>query len=116
MVAFQSAKGSRMRDRHPARLRGERRIGGERVACASGCTRVRRCDEQEDFYGKNVIMASRVAGKAVGGEILVSALVPPARREQHGCSAVRRTSRAGVEGTRRHARRVRGELAPRLKR
>jgi class 3 adenylate cyclase/Cdc6-like AAA superfamily ATPase len=29
----------------------------------------------DDFYGKNVIMASRVAGKAVGGEILVSSLV-----------------------------------------
>jgi class 3 adenylate cyclase len=29
----------------------------------------------EDFYGKNVILASRVAGKAVGGEILVSSLV-----------------------------------------
>ncbi len=28
-----------------------------------------------DFYGKNVIMASRVAGKAVGGEILVSSLL-----------------------------------------
>ncbi|MDP9238482.1 MAG: AAA family ATPase, partial [Chloroflexota bacterium] len=31
--------------------------------------------EDGDFYGKNVIMASRVAGKAVGGEILVSSLV-----------------------------------------
>ena len=29
----------------------------------------------DDFYGKNVIMASRVAGKAVGGEILVSSLL-----------------------------------------
>ncbi len=29
----------------------------------------------DDFYGKNVILASRVAGKAVGGEILVSSLV-----------------------------------------
>jgi class 3 adenylate cyclase len=29
----------------------------------------------DDFYGKNVIMASRVAGKAAGGEILVSSLV-----------------------------------------
>ena len=31
--------------------------------------------DEDDFYGKNVILASRVAGKAVGGEILVSALV-----------------------------------------
>jgi class 3 adenylate cyclase len=29
----------------------------------------------DDFYGKNVILASRVAGKAAGGEILVSSLV-----------------------------------------
>jgi class 3 adenylate cyclase len=29
----------------------------------------------DDFYGKNVILASRVAGKAGGGEILVSSLV-----------------------------------------
>jgi class 3 adenylate cyclase len=29
----------------------------------------------DDFYGKNVILASRVAGQAAGGEILVSALV-----------------------------------------
>ncbi len=29
----------------------------------------------DDFYGRNVIMASRVAGKAVGGEILVSSLL-----------------------------------------
>ncbi len=29
----------------------------------------------DDFYGKNVIMASRVAGQAVGGEILVSSLL-----------------------------------------
>jgi class 3 adenylate cyclase/tetratricopeptide (TPR) repeat protein len=31
--------------------------------------------EGDDFYGKNVIMASRVAGKALGGEILVSSLL-----------------------------------------
>jgi class 3 adenylate cyclase len=31
--------------------------------------------DEDDFYGKNVILASRVAGKAVGGEILVSSLL-----------------------------------------
>jgi class 3 adenylate cyclase len=31
--------------------------------------------EGDDFYGKNVIVASRVAGKAAGGEILVSSLL-----------------------------------------
>jgi class 3 adenylate cyclase len=28
--------------------------------------------EEGDFFGKNVILAARIAGKAMGGEILVS--------------------------------------------
>jgi class 3 adenylate cyclase len=31
--------------------------------------------EANDFYGKSVVLASRVAGAASGGEILVSALM-----------------------------------------
>jgi serine/threonine protein kinase len=31
--------------------------------------------EVDDFYGKNVILASRIAGQATGGQILVSALL-----------------------------------------
>ena len=31
--------------------------------------------EMEDFFGKNVILASRIAGQAQGGEILVSSLL-----------------------------------------
>jgi class 3 adenylate cyclase len=31
--------------------------------------------EDEDFFGKNVILAARIAGKAQGGEILVSSLL-----------------------------------------
>ena len=31
--------------------------------------------EMEDFFGKNVILASRIADQAQGGEILVSALL-----------------------------------------
>ncbi|MCI0859882.1 MAG: adenylate/guanylate cyclase domain-containing protein [Chloroflexi bacterium] len=31
--------------------------------------------EREDFFGKNVILASRIADQAKGGEILVSALL-----------------------------------------
>jgi class 3 adenylate cyclase len=31
--------------------------------------------EGEDFFGKNVILAARIAGQAKGGEILVSALL-----------------------------------------
>lgn len=31
--------------------------------------------EADDFYGKNVILASRIAGQAQGGQILVSSLL-----------------------------------------
>ena len=31
--------------------------------------------EGEDFFGKNVILAARIAGQAVGEEILVSSLL-----------------------------------------
>ena len=31
--------------------------------------------EADDFYGKNVILAARIAGQAQGGEILVSSLL-----------------------------------------
>ena len=31
--------------------------------------------EDEDFFGKNVILAARIAGQAQGGEILVSSLL-----------------------------------------
>ena len=31
--------------------------------------------EADDFYGKNVILAARIAGQAEGGEILVSSLL-----------------------------------------
>ncbi len=30
---------------------------------------------RDDFYGKNVILAARIAGQAQGGEILVSSLL-----------------------------------------
>ena len=31
--------------------------------------------EADDFYGKSVVLASRIAGQARGGEILVSSLL-----------------------------------------
>ena len=31
--------------------------------------------EGDDFFGKNVVLAARIAGQAQGGEVLVSALL-----------------------------------------
>jgi class 3 adenylate cyclase len=47
----------------------------ERVKVRIGLHAGEAIKDGDDFYGKNVILASRVAGKAVGGEILVSSLV-----------------------------------------
>jgi class 3 adenylate cyclase len=76
MVAFQSAKKGldcavaiqRAFDNHKA-------ADGEHVKVRIGLHAGEVIKDQDDFYGKNVIMASRVAGKAVGGEILVSSLL-----------------------------------------
>ena len=50
-------------------------VDGEHVRVRIGLHAGEALRENEDFYGKNVIMASRVAGKATGGEILVSSLL-----------------------------------------
>ncbi len=76
MVAFQSAKKGldcaiaiqRAFDEHNA-------ADGERVKVRIGLHAGEAIKDGDDFYGKNVILASRVAGKAVGGEILVSSLL-----------------------------------------
>jgi class 3 adenylate cyclase len=76
MVAFQSAKKAldcaiaiqQAFDNHNA---GD----GEHVKVRVGLHAGEAIKDGDDFYGKNVIMASRVAGKAVGGEILVSSLL-----------------------------------------
>ena len=76
MVAFQSAKKGldcavaiqRSFDNHNA-------TNGEHVKVRIGLHAGEVIKDQDDFYGKNVIMASRVAGKAAGGEILVSSLL-----------------------------------------
>jgi len=76
MVAFQSAKKGldcaiaiqRAFDAHNA-------AAGEHVKVRIGLHAGEAIKDGDDFYGKNVILASRVAGKAVGGEILVSSLL-----------------------------------------
>jgi eukaryotic-like serine/threonine-protein kinase len=76
MVAFQSAKKGldcaiaiqRAFDGHNATHREHVRV---RIGLHAG----EAIKDGDDFYGKNVILASRVAGKALGGEILVSSLV-----------------------------------------
>jgi class 3 adenylate cyclase/Cdc6-like AAA superfamily ATPase len=85
MVAFQSAKKGldcaiaiqRAFDQHNATNgpspSGEGRA--EHVKVRIGLHAGEVIKDQDDFYGKNVILASRVAGKAVGGEILVSSLL-----------------------------------------
>jgi class 3 adenylate cyclase len=76
MVTFQSAKKGldcaiaiqRAFDAHNA-------AEGEHVKVRIGLHAGEAIKDGDDFYGKNVILASRVAGKAVGGEILVSSLL-----------------------------------------
>jgi len=56
----------------------------------------------DDFYGKNVILASRVAGKAVGGEILVSSLLRQLVESSVGASVFgdpREVELKGLSGT-----------------
>jgi class 3 adenylate cyclase len=76
MVAFQSAK--KALDCAVAiqnAFDGHNAANGEHVKVRIGLHAGEAIKDGDDFYGKNVIMASRVAGKAVGGEILVSSLV-----------------------------------------
>jgi len=82
MVAFQSAKKGldcaiaiqRAFVALPLSAESERGPGGE-VKVRIGLHAGEAIKDGDDFYGKNVILASRVAGKAVGGEILVSSLL-----------------------------------------
>jgi len=76
MVAFRSAKKGldcaiaiqRAFDNHDA-------ADGDHVKVRIGLHAGEAIKDGDDFYGKNVILASRVAGKAAGGEILVSSLL-----------------------------------------
>jgi class 3 adenylate cyclase len=76
MVAFQSAKkGLDCAISIQVAFAEHNAADGEHVKVRIGLHAGEAIKEGDDFYGKNVIMASRVAGKANGGEILVSSLL-----------------------------------------
>lgn len=76
MVAFQSAKkGLDCAIAIQRAFDGHNAADGEHVKVRIGLHAGEAIKDGDDFYGKNVILASRVAGKAVGGEILVSSLL-----------------------------------------
>jgi class 3 adenylate cyclase len=76
MVAFQSAKkGLDCAIAIQRAFAAHNAADGEHVKVRIGLHAGEAIKEGDDFYGKNVIMASRVAGKANGGEILVSSLL-----------------------------------------
>jgi len=76
MVAFQSAKkGLDCAIAIQHAFDGHNAAAGEHVKVRIGLHAGEAIKDGDDFYGKNVILASRVAGKAVGGEILVSSLL-----------------------------------------
>ena len=68
--------------------------------------------EEGDFFGKNVILAARIAAQASGGEILVSEAACAQAAEGDGDGAqLRRGPRARAQGPRRHPPRLPGRLA-----
>ncbi len=76
MVAFRSAKkGLDCAIAIQRAFDGHNAADGEHMKVRIGLHVGEAIKDGDDFYGKNVILASRVAGKAVGGEILVSSLV-----------------------------------------
>jgi eukaryotic-like serine/threonine-protein kinase len=76
MVAFQSAKkGLDCAIAIQRAFDGHNAAHGEHVKVRIGLHAGETIKDGDDFYGKNVILASRVAGKAIGGEILVSSLL-----------------------------------------
>jgi class 3 adenylate cyclase len=76
MVAFQSAKkGLDCAIAIQRAFAGRNAGDGEDVRVRIGLHAGEAIKEGDDFYGKNVVLASRVAGQAKGGEILVSSLI-----------------------------------------
>jgi class 3 adenylate cyclase len=76
MVAFQSAKkGLDCAIAIQRAIAQDNGADGKGVKVRIGLHAGEAIKEGDDFYGKNVIVASRVAGQAKGGEILVSSLL-----------------------------------------
>jgi eukaryotic-like serine/threonine-protein kinase len=76
MVAFQSAKkGLDCAIAIQKAFDNYNAAEGEHMKVRIGLHAGEAIKDGDDFYGKNVILASRVAGKAAGGEILVSSLL-----------------------------------------
>ena len=67
--------------------------------------------EEGDYFGKNVILAARIAAEALGGEILVSEeLRDAASIRQRGRPALRRWPRARAQGAGRQPSRLPGRV------
>jgi class 3 adenylate cyclase len=86
--------------------------GGEPVRVRMGLHTGEAIRERDDFFGRNVVVAARIAAKADGGEVLVSA---PLRELADGADIVfgapRELDLKGLQGTYRvHA--VEWDLAP----
>ena len=98
MVAFQSAKKGLDCAIAIQRAFAEHNAAdGEHVKVRIGLHAGEAIKDGDDFYGKNVIMASRVAGRRRRRDPRVVAATP-ARREQRGRSVVCRPARGGAQG------------------
>jgi class 3 adenylate cyclase len=76
MLAFQSARTALGCAIEMQRALAERNDGAEEpIKVRVGLHTGEAIKEGEDFFGKHVILAARIAGQAKGGEILVSSLL-----------------------------------------
>ena len=93
-----------MRHRHPAGL-GRQRIERDRAESPYRAPHWRTVRDADDFYGKAVILAARIASEARRAEILASSLVreltessgefifePPTEAELRGLSGIHQVS------------------------
>ncbi len=76
MLAFQSARRALECAMDIQRALATRNNGAEEpLLVRMGLHTGEAIEEGEDFFGKNVILAARIAGQATGGEVLVSSLL-----------------------------------------